>query len=109
MSGDKNSTSEARKKRLDELEKYFSDFKLIVKAQELADLEFRDNSAKVVNEFYYRLADEIIRPAIDSGTIQNYKIVSGTELVILRESPIIHSDIKIQRHYNVLHNILFAT
>jgi hypothetical protein len=45
-------------------------------------------AAENVCDLYVRYADEVIRPTIASGIIQNYKIISYLEVAVLRVRPI---------------------
>jgi len=51
-----------------------------------------ETSAGNICDLYDRYVEEIIRPAVTSGIIQNYKIIAFTELAVLRVQPISFAD-----------------
>jgi hypothetical protein len=96
----KNSTPEEREKRLAELKTYLSEFRAQIGHTEQVDIQYGPDSAEIINSLYYRFADELIRPTIDSGKIQNFKIASTTEMVILLASPIVMEDAEQAKFFN---------
>ena len=96
----KNSTPEEREKRLSEIRNYLELFKSELAEREHVNIFYKDNSPEVINAIYYRYADEVIRPSIDSGTIQNFKIAAMMELVVLIVSPVTLVNIEQSKFYN---------
>ncbi len=58
-------------------------------------------AAEQIVSLYDDYIEEIIRPSINSGIVQNYKIISNTELAVLRVSPlIVEAKEDIEKYYN---------
>jgi hypothetical protein len=74
-----------------------------IEKEEGLDKTFCDSlfAAQQIVSVYQEYAETLIRPSINSGIIQNYKIIANTELAVLRVSPIvIPDDIKLEKNYN---------
>ena len=96
----KTSTYEEREKRLRELEIYIGEFCGALQQAEQKELTLREGGTEQIKVLYYRFADELLRPAIASRTIQHFKIAATTELVILMASPLVLADPEREKYYN---------
>jgi hypothetical protein len=47
-----------------------------------------DAAADHIGDLYDRYVEEVMRPVVKSGIIQNYKIISFTELTVMRVQPV---------------------
>lgn len=96
-----NSTPAEREKRLTEIRTYLNDFCDELEQEEKVSINLKEGSAEYVNTLYYRYADELIRPTIDSGRIQNFKIAAMIELITLIVNPIVlEEDTEKAKFYN---------
>lgn len=95
-----SSTPQEREKRLKELSTYIREFQAEARGAEHKDLPLRDDCIEVIKTLYYRYADELLKPAIDSHRIQHFKIASTTELIILIARPIKLEDPEREKYFN---------
>ena len=75
---------------------YIDDF---IKKEEVKGKIFVCNSEEMASSIvnlYENYAETLVRPSINSGIIQNYKIISNTELAVLRIAPLTISDNQIE-------------
>lgn len=79
-------------KRRAEIDSYLKRFKQYLLNQDLLEIEYKSDSVNLINDLYWRYADEIIRLKLDSKRIQHFKIIACTELVVLIISPIQHKE-----------------
>lgn len=103
-----HSTPEEREKRLSEIKIYLQEFCGELSHIEKVNISLKENAAEYINELYYRYADELIRPTIDSGRIQNFKIAAMMELMILLVNPILVPDPEETKFYNSRLALYFA-
>jgi hypothetical protein len=77
---------------------YISNF--IERENQNIECDIQSSATNIVN-LYNDYIEEFVRPSITSGIVQNYKIISNTELAVLRVSPLsVGNDENIEKYYN---------
>jgi hypothetical protein len=102
---------EKQAKRLKEFIAWIDQFKENAK-QEKRELFFIENAAEILNDVYWTLIDDYIRPLVKDSNeevnsdgennVSRFKIISTTELTIIQVQPIKYGDEKIERRLNAL-------
>lgn len=87
------STSEEQAKRLLEINSYLDFFKK-TESKIGNEVSYVDDAGELITALYYRYADDAVRPVLENekARIQVYKIVSNTELSVMRIMPIINEN-----------------
>jgi hypothetical protein len=102
-----NDIEKKRAKRLEAFVAWIGDFKTL--SQNIGiDLIFIDNAAEILNDVYWTMVDNYVRPLVTDTNKQNnydlfigrYKIISATELTIVHVQPIKDDEEQIERKRN---------
>lgn len=102
---------EKQAKRLKEFSAWIDQFTESSKT-EGQDLVFIENAAEILNDIYWVLIEDYIRPLVKDGddelnadgenNVSRFKIISTTELTIIQVQPIKEDDEKAERSLNAL-------
>ncbi len=95
-------TAEEEQTRLAAVAVWLSDFK-VKRSSDGEDVEIKPFAAETINAVYWELLEDRIRPYIENNDLRNidhHKIISLTELCVMRALPILHPDIQRVLHLN---------
>jgi len=89
---EKKSSESHKGKRLAEIRAWFDAFQ----NEKGKSIAFKDNAAEKVNETYWYIVDKVVRPRMEdshpegsrAGKIDRHKVISCTEMAIMKELPI---------------------
>jgi hypothetical protein len=102
-----NEREKKKAKRLETFIAWIADFKALSQENGIA-LSFIDSAAEILNDVYWILVDNYVRPLVtDERNQENhdqfigrFKIISATELAIVHVQPILDSDERVERKLN---------